>query len=53
MSVTLCGKRVGELPGLLASLPHLPEDEADSFAQDLALARDELARTKVHDAWES
>lgn len=47
------GKRVGELPGLLASLPHLPEDEADSFAQDLAMAREKLARTKVHDAWES
>jgi len=38
------GRRLGELPDLLASLPRLSEAEADSLADDLASARNELGR---------
>jgi antitoxin (DNA-binding transcriptional repressor) of toxin-antitoxin stability system len=42
-----------ELPELLASLPHLSEEEAESFEKDLAAARAELNRIPVRDPWES
>ncbi len=42
------GKRLGELPALLASLPHLSPAEADELAADLTAARQALARA----AWE-
>lgn len=42
------GKRLGELPALLASLPHLSPAEADELAADLTAARQALAR----EAWE-
>lgn len=42
------GKRLGELPALLASLPHLSPAEADELADDLEAARLALAR----EAWE-
>lgn len=41
------GKRLGDLPALLASLPHLSEEEATSFAEDLDAARAELGRAAV------
>lgn len=44
------GKRLGELPGLIASLPHL-DDEA--FGADVESAREELADRGVADPWES
>jgi antitoxin (DNA-binding transcriptional repressor) of toxin-antitoxin stability system len=47
------GKRLGELPALLASLPHLSEAEADTLFEDVAQARDELGRIPVRDAWAS
>ena len=47
------GRRLGELPGLLDSLPHLSAADADAFAADLEVARDELGRTEVHDPWPS
>ena len=37
------GKRLAELPALLASLPHLTPDEATQFVDDLRTARAELA----------
>jgi len=36
------GRRLAELPDLLAALPHLGEDEAGRFAEDLERARSEL-----------
>ena len=36
------GKRLAELPALLASLPHLSSAEAAQFADDLAAARETL-----------
>jgi len=47
------GKRLAELPALLASLPHLSETEAAQFADDLTAARETLARAEVHDPWRS
>jgi antitoxin (DNA-binding transcriptional repressor) of toxin-antitoxin stability system len=45
------GQRLGELPGLLRSLPRL--DDAEAFAADIDAARDELARRGVSDPWRS
>lgn len=36
------GRRLGELPALIASLPRLEPDDADAFAADVAQARREL-----------
>jgi hypothetical protein len=47
------GRRLAELPALLASLPHLSEMEATQFAADLSAAREALARAEVHDPWRS
>ena len=41
------GKRLAELPALLASLPHISETEAAQFAEDLTAAREMLARAEV------
>ena len=47
------GKRLVEIPALLASLPHLSPTEATQFADDLTEARQVLARAEVHDPWRS
>ena len=47
------GKRLMELPALLASLPHLSPAEATQLAGDLTAARQVLARAEVHDPWRS
>ena len=47
------GKRLRELPDLLASLPRLSEEEALAFSEDLARARAELSRVPVRDPWAS
>jgi antitoxin (DNA-binding transcriptional repressor) of toxin-antitoxin stability system len=47
------GKRLSELPALIASLPHLSAAEATAFGADLAAAQEELAQTEVGSAWES
>ena len=47
------GKRLGELPALLASLPHLSPAEADELADDLEAARQVLAHAEVRDPWRS
>ena len=47
------GKRLAELPALLASLPHLSEVEATQFTEELAAARSALSTTEVHDPWQS
>jgi len=47
------GRRLAELPALLALLPHLSTTEAAQFAADLTAAREALARAEVHDPWRS
>ena len=46
-------RRLGELPELLASLPHLSPDELDAFESDLEEARNVLSSLAVRDPWGS
>jgi antitoxin (DNA-binding transcriptional repressor) of toxin-antitoxin stability system len=46
------GKRLSELPDLIASLPRLTQAEAADFLKDLEEAREELNRIEVRDPWE-
>lgn len=45
------GKKLAELPELLASLPRLSASDADDFARDLERAREELHETEIRDPW--
>jgi antitoxin (DNA-binding transcriptional repressor) of toxin-antitoxin stability system len=45
------GVRLGDLPSIVESLPHV--DDADEFATDLDAARSELLDTGLVDPWES
>jgi antitoxin (DNA-binding transcriptional repressor) of toxin-antitoxin stability system len=47
------GRRLAELPALLASLPHLSATDAAQLADDLTAAREALARAEVRDPWRS
>lgn len=47
------GRRLGELPDLLKSLPRLSKLEAHGFLKDLSGARATLAKRKLRDPWES
>lgn len=47
------GTRLGELTGLLESLPRLGEEEAEALAEDVAVSRDELGSRPPEDRWES
>jgi antitoxin (DNA-binding transcriptional repressor) of toxin-antitoxin stability system len=47
------GRRLGELPALLASLPRLTPDEVDALERDWSEARNELRSLVPGDPWES
>ena len=47
------GRRLGDLPQLLAGLPHLSESQAARFSDDLDEARAELRENEVRDPWQS
>ena len=47
------GKRLGELPDLLASLPRLSPDDASALAEDIEVARTELDEQPLQDPWAS
>ena len=47
------GKRLGELPALLESLPHLSEHEAVAFSQDLEAERKALGTEELRNPWDS
>lgn len=47
------GKRLAELPAVLASLPHLGSVEAEALDADLARARESLQEVEVGDPWAS
>lgn len=47
------GKRLGELPELLASLPRLKPGEAEALQADLEEARASMAASEVRSPWES
>ena len=45
------GRKLSELPGLFASLPHLSPDDVDAFAHDVEDARETLD-PEDDDPWE-
>jgi antitoxin (DNA-binding transcriptional repressor) of toxin-antitoxin stability system len=47
------GVRLGELPGILRSLPRLSTQEAKALLEDIREARQRLPVEKVRDPWES
>jgi antitoxin (DNA-binding transcriptional repressor) of toxin-antitoxin stability system len=47
------GRRLDELPDLLASLPKLSAQEATEFADDIDDARSMLSATGIRDPWAS
>ena len=47
------GRRLGDLPGLLRSLPHLSEGDAAAFAEDVEASRHALATDELRDPWAS
>ena len=47
------GRRLGELPELFRSLPHLSRQEANAFHKDLHQAKKRGARESLRDPWES
>ena len=47
------GRRLGDLPAVLRSVPHLSEDDAVAFAKDVSTARAGLASGELRDPWAS
>ena len=47
------GRRLAELPDILASIPHLSPEEATAFEADIEATRLELSRLVPRDPWES
>lgn len=47
------GRRLGDLPGILRSLPHLSKKDAAAFAEDIETTRIALAADKLRDPWAS
>ncbi|CAN5675242.1 MAG: type II toxin-antitoxin system Phd/YefM family antitoxin [Gemmatimonadetes bacterium] len=47
------GRRLGELPELLASLPRLSPEDAAALADDLDTARRQMAERPLRDPWAS
>jgi len=45
--------RLGEVPAILAGLPHLEPEDAERFAQDLERSRQALGRIPPKGPWES
>lgn len=53
LTPVVAGRRLGDLPYLLASLPPLGETEAREFANDVSGARTKLAEAPIRDPWAS
>ncbi len=49
----LAGRRLGDLPAILASLPRLSKEEARAFAKDIDKARARTPREKLRNPWAS
>lgn len=47
------GRRLGELPDMIQSLPKLTKQEADDFIRDIETARAELNSNHLKDPWAS
>lgn len=53
LTPVVSGGRLGDLPGLLASLPQLSDSDACAFGEDLTRASAELAAQQPRDPWAS
>lgn len=53
LAPVVAGRRLGDLPYLLDSLPPLGEDEARDLADDIASARKDLSSAPIRDPWAS
>ncbi len=53
LSPVVSGRRLGDLPYLLDSLPPLSDADAGGFADDVAEARSELSGAPLRDPWAS
>jgi len=49
----LAGRKLGELPSLLESLPRLGAKEAEALDRDIESARELLRQQEMRDLWES
>jgi antitoxin (DNA-binding transcriptional repressor) of toxin-antitoxin stability system len=47
------GRRLGDLPSILRSVPHLAEADADTFAEDVNAARKAVADETLRNPWAS
>ena len=47
------GRRLGDLAGILRSLPHLSKEDTEAFAKDVEAARIALASDKLRNPWVS
>jgi len=47
------GRRLGDLPGLLAALPALSESDAQAFVDDIHKAQASLPKEGLRDPWAS
>ena len=47
------GRRLGDLPGVLRSVPHLSKDDAVAFERDVNTARTGLNDGELRDPWAS
>ena len=47
------GRRLGDLPAILRTLPRLAKRDAEAFAEDVNDARDALASSELKNPWES
>ncbi len=46
-----CGRRLGDLPAVLHSLPHLSKNDAKGFIEDIKMAKDDLPSDEMRDPW--
>jgi len=47
------GRRLGDLPSILRTVPHLSKADGASFARDVDTARKDLSATALRDPWAS
>lgn len=46
------GRKLSELPAMMASLPRLTPEEAEEFGKDIDEAREAMNRIPIRDPWE-
>jgi hypothetical protein len=47
------GRRLGDMPSILRSIPHLSPDDIEAFGEDLDTARAEMTTRELRDPWAS